>query len=114
MSRVVHDLQEPPPIPPLDHSRGRITLLQGDIFYSPNSVQPAVLPEPPVTDSYLFRESFVRLQTFFMPRWWTRPYGWLACVPVRPSFSGDPFDRLNYFPPIEAVGPSQYRLSQDI
>jgi len=104
----------PPPPPPLDHSAGRVTLLNGDIFYSPNSQRPAVLPDPPVINSYLFRGTSLRLQTFYTPRWWTQPYGWLAFLPLRPSFSGYPFDRLNIFPVIEQVSSSEHRLHPDL
>jgi hypothetical protein len=104
----------PPPPPPLDHSLGRISIIEGDIFYSPNCPSPAVLPDAPISNSYIFRETSVRLHMFHTPRWWTQPYGWLAFLPLRPSFSGYPFDRLNIFPAIEQVGPSLYRLHDDI
>ena len=102
-----------PPLPPLDHSKGCVFLIDGDVYYSPNNTELSVRPEPCPQQTYIFRERSVRLQTFLKPRWWTRAYGWMAFLPMRPSFSGEAFDRLNFFPPIEQIS-SGYRLHADL
>jgi hypothetical protein len=104
---------DPIHIPTIDHSAGRVTLIEGDIFYSPNCPDRAPPPEPGFTQSYMFGDTSARLHNFTKPRWWTQPYGWLAFLPLRPSFSGEPFDRLNIVPIIVRT-PSGYSLHEDL
>ena len=102
------------PHPVIDHSAGRVSVVEGSIFYSPNC--PLEVLELPIcaSKSYMFRETAVRLHNFFQPFWWTQPYGWLAFLPIRPSFAGDLFGRLNEFPVIERHSTGYYRLHDDI
>jgi len=95
-------------------TRGRVHVINGTIFYSPNS---SVDVGSPVGDGhydgYIFRGFSRSIEDFNKPRWWSDAYGWLSFLPLRPSFSGTPFDRLNVFPPI-VRGERGYRLRQDV
>ena len=116
MNRWDHEVDplsvNPPPV--IDHSMGRVSAIQGQFFYSPNcSHQVTELPFR-VSESYMFRETAVRLHDFFKPFWWLQPYGWLAFLPTRPSFVGDLFGHLNEFPVIERHSTGYYRLHDDV
>src|ERR1700679_667659 len=73
----------------LDHSFGHAFLSAGgDLFYSPNCSRRVDVPFP--TDDYPFgRRS--RFEDFITPRWWTKPYHFLAFVHLRPLFEGSIF-----------------------
>ncbi|MDT7543806.1 MAG: hypothetical protein QOE33_3725, partial [Acidobacteriota bacterium] len=49
----------------------------------------------------IFVQKNLRLQHFQSPRWWTGPFGYLSFLPVIPSFTGYPFDRLDHVPPLD-------------
>ena len=92
-----------PPSPPsvLDRSAGRVTLLNGDLYYSPNCSRNVSLPDPNVDDGKMhtiFHLDSSRLEHFQEPRWWTATFGWVAFMPLHPVFSGFPLDRLVHIP----------------
>jgi hypothetical protein len=97
----------------IDHSNGRVSVLDGDIFYSPNCKEPAPAPLPGAPQGYIFHDSALRLEDYVRPRWWTEPYTWLSFIPLRPSLSGIAFGRLNAMPPIQREGQG-YHLRTDV
>jgi hypothetical protein len=97
--------------------RGSVIHLNGDIFYSPNSLRSVALPLVPFSDSQkVFGDPLsTRLSDFQRPRWWSEEFAWLAFVPLHPSFTGYPFDCLSYIPPrAENVGADRYQLNSEI
>src|SRR5271155_5811595 len=73
---------------------GLAFLHNGTIFYSPNSNQHVAVPDPVDSGRYQFSENNARLDRFQHPQWWTRPYGFLAFVPLIPRFDGTVFGCL--------------------
>ena len=94
-------------------TRSRVYVINGDIFYSPNSSADVTGPLPAYHHRYIFQGFSLSVEDFNKPRWWSDAYGWLSFVPLRPSFAGIPFDRLNIFPPI-VHGESGYHLRRDV
>jgi hypothetical protein len=81
---------------------GRVYLSNGDIVYSPNCSLDVNIPERPDNSSNIFHATpSPRLSDFHQPRWWTPTFGYMAFLPLKPSFTGYPFDRLDHIPPIE-------------
>jgi hypothetical protein len=84
---------------PLDRSRGRVQLVGGDFFYSPNSQRivekPSVYNNIPSRDA--FKDSF---SEFRKPLWWHPDLPYLGFVPLCPSFAGVPFHdlQISHFP----------------
>lgn len=85
---------------PLNRSHGRVQLIGGDFFYSPNSQRnihlPPVYNDVPCRDC--FRDDFAE---FLQPLWWQPACPYLAFIPLRPFFAGVPFQDLfhiSYFP----------------
>jgi hypothetical protein len=86
---------------PIDHSFGRVQLIGGDMFFSPNSRRDVKRPTPynqiPSRDSK--RHQFTE---FLEPLWWIPDCPYLPFVPVRPVYAGVPFQYLFnvplYFP----------------
>ena len=82
---------------PIDHSLGRVQLIDGDIFFSPNSrhdvKRPTVYNEIPSRDSkiHLFSE-------FLQPQWWVPGCPYLPFIPMRPIYAGVPFQNLFNLP----------------
>lgn len=87
-------------VSPLDRSRGRVQLIGGDLFYSPNSQRNVHVP--PVYNNFPSRDYFTdSFDEFRQPLWWQPASPYLAFVPLRPIFSGVPFQELyhiSYFP----------------
>lgn len=85
---------------PLNRSHGRVQLIGGDIFYSPNSQRNVNLP--PVYDDFPYRDCFKdTFSEFRQPLWWQPACPYLAFIPLRPVFAGVPFQDLfhiSYFP----------------
>src|SRR5277367_2128242 len=73
---------------------GLAFLHNGTIFYSPNSNRHVAVPDPVDPGRYQFSENNARLDRFQHPQWWTRPYGFLAFVPLIPRFDGTVFGCL--------------------
>jgi hypothetical protein len=85
---------------PLERSRGRVHLIGGDFYYSPNSQRDVQLPlvYNDIPFRNCFKDSFAE---FRQPIWWQPACPYLAFVPLRPSFAGVPFQDLfhiSYFP----------------
>jgi hypothetical protein len=84
----------------LDRSRGRVQLIEGDFYFSPNSRRDVQLP--PVYEGFPYRDcSTDSFAEFRQPLWWQPACPYLAFIPLRPSFAGVPFQNLfhiSYFP----------------
>jgi hypothetical protein len=77
----------------LDRSRGRVQLIGGDLYYSPNSQRNVHLP--PVYNDFPYRDSFRdSFAEFRQPLWWQPACPYLPFVPLRPVFAGVPFQHL--------------------
>src|SRR5271169_6339175 len=77
----------------LDRSRGRVQLIRGDLYYSPNSQRTVHLP--PVYDAIPYHDCFKDSSAeFCQPLWWQPACPYLAFVPLRPVFAGVPFQDL--------------------
>ena len=91
---------------PLDCSRGRVQLIGGDLYYSPNSQRTVHLP--PVYDDIPYRDCFKDSPAEFrQPLWWQPACPYLAFVPLRPVFAGVPFQELfhiSYIPRLRYGG----------
>jgi hypothetical protein len=91
---------------PLERSRGRVHLIGGDFYYSPNSQRDVQLPLAynDIPFRNCFKDSFAE---FRQPLWWQPACPYLAFVPLRPSFAGVPFQDLfhiSYFPRLHYGG----------
>jgi hypothetical protein len=91
---------------PLNRSCGRVQLIGGDLFYSPNSQRSVHLPQVyhdiPYRDC--FKDGFAE---FRQPVWWQPACPYLAFIPLRPRFAGVPFQDLahiSYFPRLRYGG----------
>ena len=82
---------------PIDHSFGRVQLIGGDIFFSPNSRRDVKRPMPynsiPSRDTK--RHQFTE---FLDPLWWMPDSPYLPFIPVRPVYDGVPFQELFNMP----------------
>ena len=91
---------------PLDCSRGRVQLIGGDFYFSPNSLRDVQVP--PVYDETPYRNCFENsFAEFRQPLWWQPAYPYLAFIPLRPNFAGVPFQDLfhiSYFPRLRHGG----------
>lgn len=80
-------------ISPLERSRGRVQLIDGDFYYSPNSRRDVQLPRIcntiPLRDC--LKDDFAE---FRRPLWWHPSCPYLPFIPLRPSFAGVPFQDL--------------------
>jgi len=91
---------------PLDQSRGRLHLIDGNFFYSPNSRRDVQLPR--VCDG-IFRDPFKHeITEFHQPLWWHPTFPYLPFLPIRPVFSGVPFQHFvdvpSYFDQVPGGG----------
>jgi hypothetical protein len=97
-----------------DRTQGRVLVIDGDIFYSPNSSRCIEAP-PPISLSNIFNYPSVCLADFSQPRWWTSEFGWLSFLPLKPSFSEIPFDCLECIPYFcEVVDGDRYRFNSRV
>ena len=90
---------------PIDHSLGRVQLIDGDIFYSPNSKY--TVKRPRVYDEIPLRKAAKNyFSEFLEPLWWLPSCPYLPFIPVRPVYEGVPFQELFnmqlYFPRFRA------------
>jgi hypothetical protein len=91
---------------PLERSRGRVHLIGGDFYYSPNSQRDVQLPlvYNDIPFRNCFKDSFAE---FRQPLWWQPACPYLAFVSLRPNFAGVPFQDLfhiSYFPRLRYGG----------
>ena len=75
-------------------SKGFAFLHDGTIYYSPNSTRHVFVPPRTDPGIYQFEKKNAQLDRFQHPQWWTEPYGFLAFVPLIPSFEGAAFGCL--------------------
>ncbi|KAJ3488168.1 hypothetical protein NLJ89_g11641 [Agrocybe chaxingu] len=79
------------PMPPLS---GCAIIINGDIFFSPNSQR--TIEAPPVPEDPLRRKPYkTSVDEFHQPCWWTRETGYLAFLQLRPVYSYIP-ELFNY------------------
>ncbi|KDR79830.1 hypothetical protein GALMADRAFT_1360533 [Galerina marginata CBS 339.88] len=93
-----------------DKEKGRVQIINGDIFYSPNCRKELKsIPERDVHNILRPCPSYenIRKPTNFSatsltdyqsPRWWSIPFGWVAFVPRIPDFTGPILGRMNRLP----------------
>lgn len=60
----------------------------------------------------IFNKRGARLENCLTPRWWTAPFGYLSFIPLHPSFTGYPLDRLAHIPPLEMADGGQFQLNR--
>lgn len=83
----------------IQHNGGRATIINGDIFYSPNSTAIVALPPPAENNSKIWRNSKTSSsREFHQPLWWSVETAYLAFFPIHPQFCGEPFGELLEFP----------------
>src|SRR5277367_3673112 len=81
---------------PLDQSRGRLHLIDGNFFYSPNSRRDVQLPR--VYDG-IFCDPFKHeITEFHQPLWWHPTFPYLPFLPIRPVFLVYLFNTLSTSP----------------
>ena len=72
---------------------GRVQLIDGDFYFSPNSQRTVNLP--PIYNDFPSRDSFSDdFAEFRQPHWWHPASPYLAFIPLRPVFAGVPFQDL--------------------
>ncbi|KDR79919.1 hypothetical protein GALMADRAFT_136496 [Galerina marginata CBS 339.88] len=84
-----------------DKKGGRVQIINGDIYYSPNSCREIThIPSPDHHDVEgvtvnIFNPSglspdvsFFKLADYQNPRWWNMQFGWVAFTPRNPEFTG--------------------------
>ena len=79
----------------INRSEGRVQIIDGDLYYSPNSKRTVSLPPPFPNDMNIFN---YRVDVT-VPLRWTPTFGWTAFVLRQPEFQGVPFDVLAHIPP---------------
>jgi hypothetical protein len=92
----------------MDKSNGRVQILKGRLFFSPNCSRTVDLP-PPIRDErggelnpFLpnhqsnGRRNYFELDItkYASPRWWTLAFGWISFFPLTPSLCGPIFEKL--------------------
>ena len=92
----------------MDKTNGRVQILDGCLFFSPNCSRTVDLPPPARDKNDCEPNIFLpRLQPngwhnyfeldiarYKIPRWWSLPFGWIAFFPLYPSFSRPIFEKL--------------------
>ena len=92
----------------MDKTNGRVQVLNGRVFFSPNCSRTVEYP-PPIRDEtggkpnpFLpshqqnGRRNYFELDItkYASPRWWTPAFGWISFFPLTPSFCGPIFEKL--------------------
>jgi hypothetical protein len=115
----------------IDHSRGRVKLLDGDMFYSPNPPKnwdSVVRPRYHDPDAHIFTvrngKPEVQYHDLLLPRWYTPRTAFLSFMVAHPIIVGYPFNRLAHIPAqdytngrytLKAEGQDSWlRLEQDL
>ena len=104
--------------PDLDKSAGRVQIIDGDLYYSPNCSRNVQLPPPHRTGSNPFsppsepnqKKNLWRLDTtvYEQPRWWCDCYGWIA------FYNKHALDTRSTFLRILNVSTAQYAFQEDV
>ncbi len=93
-----------------DSHPGRVQILGGRIFYSPNSTRTVSHPPPDLSTSVdgniflpqsastlpdgRFNAWDLNATDYLQPRFWSRPWGWISFFPLEPHFEQPPFQCL--------------------
>ncbi len=92
--------------PPVDWSTGAVLLRDGSIFCSPNSKRAVLIPDPEARANPFQTPITGPLRTEPLdfdpsqPVWWDWNWGWIAFIPMSPSFLSLPFQPLCWKPRI--------------
>jgi hypothetical protein len=89
----------------IDHSRGRVELLNGNMFYSPNPPKKGgsvVLPQHYDPERQIFSLSGgkpdIQWHDLLLPRWYAPRTAFLSFLTLNPITAGYPFNRLAHIP----------------
>lgn len=86
--------------PAVEWSLGTVIVRNGDIFCSPNSKRAVSIPSEDESSINPFQTQESINYNFFQPAWWNWSCGWMAFVPLSPSFLSLPFQPLSWKPRI--------------
>ncbi|KJA21984.1 hypothetical protein HYPSUDRAFT_202479 [Hypholoma sublateritium FD-334 SS-4] len=112
--------------PSLDRNHGRVQILNGRLYYSPNSYRtveepalevPGENPFVPYSPTSSRRNVMdVDLRNYLRPRWWTRPWGWISFLSHEPDYRHPPFDPLMHIPrrPLRLQDNAGYAMPLDL
>lgn len=89
--------------PPVDWSQGTVIVHNGGLFCSPNCQRAVLIPDESQARLNPFDATRSACPNAFQPVWWDFSHGWLAFVPLSPSFLSLPFIDLCWHPRIEAT-----------
>lgn len=92
----------------MDKTNGRVQILKGRLFYSPNCSRTVDHPLPirdegggepnpflPSNQSNGRCNYFeLDITKYASPRWWTLPFSWISFFPLMPSLCGPIFEKL--------------------
>ena len=104
----------------IDHSRGRIELLNGDMFYSPNPPMSGglvVLPQYHDPELHIFTfdkhgKPCVQWDDFLLPRWFASRTAFLPFLTPSPITTGYPFNWLARIPAQDCTD-GKYSLKEE-
>ncbi|KAF8961303.1 hypothetical protein BDZ97DRAFT_1592947, partial [Flammula alnicola] len=82
----------------LDRSQGFAQIIDGRVFYSPNSSRIITVP-PRISDPETYIRT-IRQDTQYLnkPQWWSYMLAYLPFIPLNPQFSGEPLECLSRLP----------------
>ena len=80
---------------PIDHSRGRASVVDGSIIYSPNCGRTVKMPPLMFPDIEFLLNTGQHVDTLHQPFWWSQETAFLAFLPINPDFAGVPFEDFN-------------------
>ena len=96
---------------PIDHSRGRASIIDGGIIYSPNCGRSVKIPPTLPSDIEFLLNTGQCVDTLHQPLWWSQETAFLAFLPINPDFAGVPFDDFNHAE--LRRGPTGYSMRAD-
>ncbi len=86
--------------PAVEWSLGTVIMRNGNIFCSPNSKRAVSILDEAESSTNPFQTQESINYNFFQPAWWNWSCGWMAFVPLSPSFLSLPFQSLSWKPRI--------------
>jgi len=111
----------------IDHSNGLAHAFGNDVFYSPNCSRLDIEAPLPVDEtrglwglshhlkshpkSHRQLQSHpksYRIAQHHQPQWWTPAFGWMSFIPLQPTFTGYPLDRLAHIPRLQYARTGSY------
>ena len=79
---------------PIDHTRGRASIVDGSIIYSPNCGR--TVKTPPMSPHIpLLISTGEHVDILHRPLWWSQETAFLAFLPINPNFAGVPFEEFD-------------------